>query len=152
MDTKSKFWEVVEDRGTRCAAVHGSTESRRRLSNWTTITIIEQLNHSECKIAWILNPSFALWWAVSFWASQRIFCSLKILATMTDHLLTGRPTCLPVNTVNAGPGQMRIIHAEWCSKGPVSVRSLPSLSDSVVCHCSYQEGQNWNVSLSLVPL
>ena len=147
MDMKSTFWEVVEDRGTWCAAVHGSTKSWIRLSNWTTITIIKQLKYSGCKIAWILNPSFALWWAVSFWASQRIFCSLKMLVTMTDQA-----TCLPVNTVNAGPGQTRIIHAEWCRRGPVGVRSLPPLSDSVVCHCSYQEGQNWNVSLSLVPL
>ena len=31
----SKLWETVEDRGARCAAVHG-TKSQTRLSNWTT--------------------------------------------------------------------------------------------------------------------
>ena len=32
----SKFLEIVEDRGTWHAAVHGDTKSRTRLTNWTT--------------------------------------------------------------------------------------------------------------------
>ena len=32
----SKFWEIVKNRKTWCAAVHGVTKSQTRLSDWTT--------------------------------------------------------------------------------------------------------------------
>ena len=38
----SKLWEMVKDRGVWCAAVHGVTKSRTRLSEWTR-TIWSQL-------------------------------------------------------------------------------------------------------------
>ena len=34
----SKLWETVKDRGAWYVAVHGDTESRRELSDWTTAT------------------------------------------------------------------------------------------------------------------
>ena len=34
----SKLWKIVKDREARCAAVHGVTKSRTRLSDWTTAT------------------------------------------------------------------------------------------------------------------
>ena len=36
----SKLWETVEDRGAWCAAFHGVTKSRTRLSDWTTTTLL----------------------------------------------------------------------------------------------------------------
>ena len=33
----SKFWEMVKDRETRCAAIHGITKCRTWLSDWTII-------------------------------------------------------------------------------------------------------------------
>ena len=32
----SKFWELVDDRGAQCAAVHGVEQSWTQLSHWTT--------------------------------------------------------------------------------------------------------------------
>ena len=32
----SKLWGIVEDTGTQCAPVHGTTKSQTRLTDWTT--------------------------------------------------------------------------------------------------------------------
>ena len=34
----SKFWEMVEDRGSWCATAHGISKSEKQRSDWTTIT------------------------------------------------------------------------------------------------------------------
>ena len=36
----NKLWEIVKDRGARCAAVHGVTKSQTGLSNWTIRKLI----------------------------------------------------------------------------------------------------------------
>ena len=40
----SKLQEIVKDREAWRALVHGVTESRRRLSNWTTTTMVQMNN------------------------------------------------------------------------------------------------------------
>ena len=41
----SEFWEMVKDVEAWCAAVHGVTKSRTRLSNWTTMKAHSTLYH-----------------------------------------------------------------------------------------------------------
>ena len=41
----SKLREIMEDRGTWCAAVHGVTKSQTRLSNWTATSIYLEFWH-----------------------------------------------------------------------------------------------------------
>ena len=38
----SKLWEMVEDRGAWCAAIHGAANSQTLLSDWTTATILRR--------------------------------------------------------------------------------------------------------------
>ena len=49
-----KLWEMVRDRKACCAAVHGVTKSRTRLSNRTTITStvmpLSTLQDTECQV------------------------------------------------------------------------------------------------------
>ena len=40
----SELQEIVKDREAWRASVHGVTESRRRLSNWTTTTMVQMNN------------------------------------------------------------------------------------------------------------
>ena len=37
----SKLWEIVEDRGAWCVAIHGVTKSQTQLSNGTTTTNLQ---------------------------------------------------------------------------------------------------------------
>ena len=49
----SKFWEIVEDGGALCTAVHGVAKNQTQLSNWTTT------NNMKCEEGVsILGPIF----------------------------------------------------------------------------------------------
>ena len=54
----SKLQEIVEGRGTWCAAVHGVTKNQTWLSNWTTTT---KEDNFKCHL-WIL---FSFLWVIS---------------------------------------------------------------------------------------
>ena len=49
MDTNlSKLWEIVNEEGAWCAAVHGITKSWTRLSSWTTNNLLHTATWSSC--------------------------------------------------------------------------------------------------------
>ena len=59
----SKFWEMVEDRGTRSATVHGVIKSETRLIDWTT-TLFSMVLHpwfSQLLYAWEFTKNKTKW-------------------------------------------------------------------------------------------
>ena len=52
----SKFREIVKDKEARCASVHGITNSRIWLSNWTTITTEQHSTYQNLEQLCYLSP------------------------------------------------------------------------------------------------
>ena len=52
----SKPWEIMEDRGERCAAVHGIRKSQTRFGDWATMktTTQNRSSYAEPSLTWLL--------------------------------------------------------------------------------------------------
>ena len=106
----SKLWEIVKDRGTWYAAVHGVTKSWTRLTDWTTTLKIL------CSWFWRNLRSGSLWtWKCLFGVTNRYF-----------FLEQGSETFIVFT------------ESEWNLRSSLSLRSIPVRCREICLHmCAY---------------
>ena len=66
----SELWELVMDREAWCAAIHGVTKSRTRLSNWTELNLHYGLRIS---IVWFWSYIYKMFYDLTYSLSWRKF-------------------------------------------------------------------------------
>ena len=106
----SKLWEIVEDRGAWCAAIHRVAKSQIQLSNWTTATM---RNLGFRKMGWYLWKSPIL---------KEFSSVIQLCPTLCDPMDCRMPS-FPVHRQLPELAQTQVHRSRWCH---------PTTSSSVV--------------------